>query len=138
MGRVKLAGAGGLSVEGSGGGEGGAGAAGALEDPVARGDLDHGGRVMDTFLIARGVTAVAEGAAGRGIDGAGDIACGEVALRAVGGVWDGDGAEEGARVGVERASGDGFGGSDFHDAAEVHDGDAGGDVADDGEVVGDE
>ena len=39
---------------------------------------------------------------------------------------------------MERASGDGVGGSDFHDAAEVHDGDASGDVADDGEVVGDE
>lgn len=35
MGRVKLAGAGGLSGGVSGGGEGGVGAAGALEDPVA-------------------------------------------------------------------------------------------------------
>ena len=105
---------------------------------MAGGELDHGGGVTDAFLIARGVGAVAEGAAGRWVDGAGDIASGEVALRAVGGVGDGDGAEEGAGVGVERASGDGFGGPDFHDAAEVHDGDAGGDVADDGEVVGDE
>lgn len=67
----------------SGGSEGGVGAAGALEDPMAWGDLDHGGRVVDAFGVARGVGAVAEGAAWRGIDWAGDIAGGEVALRAV-------------------------------------------------------
>ena len=83
MGRVKLAGGCGLSVEVSGGGEGVVCAAGALEDPVSGGDLDHWGGVTDAFLVARGVGAVAEGAAGRWVDWAGDIACGEVALRAV-------------------------------------------------------
>ena len=54
------------------------------------------------------------------------------------GVGDGDGGEQGEGVGVQGVEVEVVAGADFDDFAEVHDGDAVGDVPHDGQVVGDE
>jgi hypothetical protein len=81
-----------------------------------------------------------EAAAGGWVDGGGDVAGEDDALALGGGVGVGcgGGGEEGGGVGVAGVAVDLVAWALFGDAAEVHDGDVGGDVADDFEVVGDE
>ena len=54
------------------------------------------------------------------------------------GIGDGDGADQGAGVGMERMFEDARSGPDFDDPAEIHDGDALGNMFDNREVVGNE
>ena len=74
------------------------------------------------------------------VQGVGDVALEDDAVAGSldGGVGDGDGGEQRFGVGVGGVGVDGFGGAFFDDAAEVHDGGAVGEPADDGQVVGDE
>jgi FtsZ-binding cell division protein ZapB len=106
-------------------------------DGVAGGDFAEVG--VDAGAVGDGLGAAGvEAAAGGRVDGRGHVALEDDAVALVRGVGDGDGGEQGARVGVERVGVQLLGRGHLDDAAEVHDGHAVGDVLDDGEAVRDE
>src|ERR1044072_1143730 len=106
-------------------------------DGVVGGDFAEVGVYLGAVGDGVGAACV-EAAAGGRVDGRGHVALEHDAVALARGVWDGDGGEQRARVGVERVRVELFGGRDLDDAPQVHDGDAVGDVLDDGEAVRDE
>src|SRR5215471_18714061 len=83
-------------------------------------------------------TARVEAAAGRRLDGAGDVALEEDALALHRRVGDGHRGEKRLRVGMLRVVVELLARGDLHDLAQVHHGYARGDVLDHGEIVSDE
>ena len=112
------------------------------------GDADAGDRVagrdlaqvwIDLRALRDGFGAArVEAAAGGRVNRRRHVAVEHDAVALARRVGDGDGREQGARVGVERVGVKLGGRGDLDDAAEVHDGDAVRDVLDDGQPVRDE
>ena len=100
---------------------------------VVGGDGGRGNGAAEA--VGAGAAGV-EGASGRRGEGGGGLAGEDV--EGAGAEGNGDGAEEGLGVGVAGGGDEGVGGGEFDEVAEVHDGDAVGDAAEDAEVVGDE
>src|SRR5882757_9015337 len=96
--------------------------------------LRHACRAVGDGVGAAG----AEDAARGRVDRARDVALEDDALALAVGVGDRHGGEQRLGIGVLRAAAERVARRALHDAAEIHDDDAVGDVLDDGEVVGDE
>src|SRR5581483_10438182 len=124
-------------------------AGGGPRSPADRGAGEvAGGQMAVSVRLERGLdlgadllrerAAGAEAAAARRVDRARHVAREDDAVALPPGLGRGDRGQERLRVRVERAGEEVARGRELDDLAEVHDRDAVGDVADDGEVVRDE
>ena len=109
---------------------------------AAAGDEVSGGYLLLFLGLAAGLrgvgTAGGEAAAGRGIDGGGDLAVEDLPLVGIVDVHRGDGGEQRLGVGVHGIAEQLLGGAFFHHLAQVHHADVVRDVPDHRHVMGDE